>query len=56
MNKFIKYTIIAAAALVLASCAQDPSVYDLKSPCVTDDSAGGFNPCVKRKPLENEIA
>lgn len=56
MSSLIKYIIIAAAALVVTSCAQDPSVFDLKSPCVSNDDGSSNAPCVKRKPLENEIA
>lgn len=42
--------------MMLSSCAAvDPTRNDLKSPCVANDEAGGANPCVRRKPLENFI-
>lgn len=57
MSRILKYLILAMSAFAIASCAQDPSVYDLKSPCVSnDDGIHGFAPCVKRRPLENDIA
>lgn len=56
MTRLVKILVLAAATLALASCAQDPSVYDLKSPCVSNDDGSAFAPCIKRKPLENDIA
>ena len=44
------------AGLTLTSCApRDPSVYDVKSPCVSYDF-DGTAPCARRKPVENDVA
>lgn len=42
--------------MALSSCAsKDPSAYDTKSPCVSNDMDGKA-PCVRRKPIENDVA
>lgn len=46
--------LIVAVGLMLAGCAQDPSIYDLKSPCV-DSGQGENSPCVTRSSLENIV-
>jgi hypothetical protein len=55
----MKYSLIFCAfiaGLALTSCApRDPSVYDVKSPCVSYDF-DGTAPCVRRKPIENDVA
>ncbi len=43
---------------VLVGCKpQDPSVYDIKSPCASrkKEHANGVEPCIKRTPLGNKL-
>lgn len=45
---------VLGGLLTLTGCAQDPSVYDIKSPCVSVPYGGLFDqPCERRLPLEN---
>lgn len=52
--KLLTKIFIISFGLLLAGCAQDPSVYDLKSPCV-DSGEGKNSPCAKRSPIENVV-
>ena len=48
--------IALVSGLALSSCAsRDPAAYDVKSPCVSSDMDGKA-PCVRRKPIENDVA
>jgi hypothetical protein len=51
MNRLIKFLFLLFGLLVVA-CAQDPSEFDLKSPCV-DSGFGENSLCGKRSPIEN---
>ena len=54
MKKIILFTIVG---LILTACnAVDPSVNDVKSPCVSFDDGTGQVPCERRNPVENYIA
>ncbi len=55
MNKYLLLATLVFG-LSLAGCSsRDPSVYDVKSPCVSND-IDGKAPCVRRKPIENDVA
>ena len=62
MTNFIRFIFIFICGMALASCAPaDPSVNDLKSPCVASEfieEPSNFSlpiPCVRRSPLENRL-
>lgn len=54
----VKRLFIFCFLLILASCKpQDPSVYDIKSPCASYKKGDviGIEPCIKRTPLGNKL-
>jgi len=58
----LKFFIMLMLGFIISSCAPtDPSVNDLKSPCVSAEfwEMGNFNvapiPCVKRNPIGNQF-
>lgn len=56
MNKLSKFILILALSTLLTGCTgRDPSNYDVKSPCTSNDLDGNA-PCVRRIPVENQIA
>ncbi|MFQ3307236.1 MAG: hypothetical protein ACI8ZF_000480 [Candidatus Midichloriaceae bacterium] len=61
INKFIKmkanYLLLLCAVCILASCRpQDPSKYDIKSPCAANLSyTKDHQPCIKRSPIGNKL-
>lgn len=56
MNKLGKFIIVITMGLILSGCIpRDPSRYDVKSPCVSNDLDGNA-PCTRRIPVENQIA
>lgn len=53
--KYLALTVIIASLASLTSCSTDPSVYDLKSPCVSGESISNLDqPCQRSIPLENQ--
>ena len=59
-----KVVIVVTAILLISGCTPtDPSLKDLKSPCValsnhyrSDDTVHQLNPCIRRSPRDNYIA
>lgn len=60
--RYIKHTFLILALLLVTACTpQDPSKYDLKSPCVSNSKSlrpngvQGKDPCIPRTPEMNLI-
>jgi hypothetical protein len=51
------YLLLLCAVCILASCRpQDPSKYDIKSPCAANLSyTKDHQPCIKRSPIGNKL-
>ena len=55
---FIKLSVLVFTLCFFCGCApKDPSVYDIKSPCVTDGTQLNNTkvPCIRRNPIENHL-
>ena len=53
-------TIILTSILltcIIACKPKDPSIYDIKSPCATNNQihTNGHEPCIKRTPIGNKL-
>ncbi len=55
MNKYLVLVALTLGLSVAGCTTRDPSIYDVKSPCVSNDMDGKA-PCVRRKPIENDVA
>lgn len=56
MKRILKWGLILLAVSFASACTPDPSVYDVKSPCVSNPSLiYSDQPCERRLPLENSI-
>ena len=52
-------TLTCFLLICLTACKpKDPSVYDIKSPCATNNQlyTNGHEPCIKRTPIGNKLA
>lgn len=46
--------VLGLIAIFLSACSQDPTRYDVKSPCVASISGMyADDPCMRRLPIEN---
>lgn len=55
MRSLLIVLALVLGASVCGCSTRDPSIYDVKSPCVSNDMDGKA-PCVRRKPVENDLA
>ena len=54
----VKKFFVLCLFFILVGCKpQDPSAYDVKSPCVSHkkEFTNGVGPCIKRTPLGNKL-
>ncbi len=53
MMRYLSLLIMGAFMFLVSCAAKDPSVYDIKSPCVSAVGYETSSPCAKRSPVMN---